>query len=102
MGWPRHVRWFAKYLALVLAVVALGTVGGSLWLRHRVERAQQQFDSIAVGESWQGLPGYSVRAVTPSRPGTTYWRTVRTPFLSTVWEVVVGVDGRVASKHRYD
>jgi len=102
VSWPRHIRWFAKYLAMLLVVVALAGAGGALWLRHRVERAQQQFDAVAIGEPWQELPGYSMREATPARSGVLYWRIVRTPYRPTVWEVLVGPDGRVSGKHRYD
>jgi hypothetical protein len=76
-------------------------------LRARAVDAQRAYDSVAVGDSWQGLPGYRER-VPHTDPDSApdgqkrYWRVVRTPYLPLVWEITVDKNGTVIAKHRYD
>jgi len=91
-------------LAVVLAALCVVVVVVCVHvLRQHLQRVQERYDSVTIGDSWQGLEGFEERDVTSDSdsrvpPPRRYDRRV----MFTSWEVVVNESGQVVGKYRYD
>jgi hypothetical protein len=106
MSLPRQIRTLLKLAAVGAVLVVAAVVTYAYAMRQRIQRAQELYDSVPIGDSWQGLAGFEERDVTSDPdsqvpPQRRY--DCRLMFIMPIsWEIVVGADGRVVGKHRYD
>jgi len=100
---PRQIRALVKLAAVIAVLVAALVVTCVYAMRQHVRGVQERYDSVAIGDYWQGLEGFDEREVTADPdsqvpPPRRYERRI----MLTSWEIVVNESGQVVGKYRYD